>query len=58
MQYDEERVYRSLGSKMSKMSAMSHQMQRSNHTSAPMYEAGASSKAAMKRAFASAPHSG
>ena len=52
MQYDEELVYRSLGSKMSKMSAMSHQMQRSNHASAAMYEAGSSSKAAMKRAWA------
>lgn len=40
--------YRSVGSKMSRMHANSHQIQRSNHMSAATYTAGASRKRAMK----------
>eukprot|EP00966_Prymnesium_polylepis_P192945 4472205-Prymnesium_polylepis.1 len=53
--YSDAVSYRAYGSKMSQMAVMSHQMQRSTHTSAPMYEN--RSKAAMKRAFISAPTS-
>jgi len=49
--YEDAARYRSVGSKMSKMSAMSHQMQRSNHASAQMYSAGMKSKSAMKSAW-------
>lgn len=40
--------YRSVGSKMSRMQARSHQIQRSNHMSTASYAAGASRKKAMK----------
>ena len=41
-------MYRSVGSKMSRMQARSHQIQRSNHMSTASYAAGSSRKAAMK----------
>jgi len=40
--------YRAVGSKMSRMQARSHQIQRGNHMSAPTYNAGKSRKGAMK----------
>lgn len=51
VEYEDTCRYRSVGAKMSKMSAMSHQMQRSNHASAAMYKAGGSQKSAMKKAW-------
>lgn len=47
--YSSEMQYRSVGSKMSKMSAMSHGRQRANHMqSADMYAGGSKRKASMK----------
>ena len=45
--------YRSVGSKMSKMSATSHQRQRANHSQVDMYGGGAKRKAAMKASWLS-----
>jgi len=49
--YADAATYRAIGSKMSKMSAMSHMQQRSTHCSAAMYER--KSKVAMKASFLS-----
>ena len=48
--FEDEPVYRSTGSKMSKMSAMSHAQQRSTHATGGTYE-GASKKAAKMSLF-------
>lgn len=53
--YADAVTYRAVGSKMSKMSAMSHMQQRSNHCSAATYER--KSKMAMKSAFLSSASS-
>jgi len=45
--------YRSVGSKMSKMQAMSHSRQRANHLSAGVYKGAASKKMAMKASWMS-----
>lgn len=49
--YDDEVVYRSMGSKMSKMSAMSHFKQMSNHSTGQAYSGSKASKEAMKKAW-------
>ena len=48
--YESTAVYRSVGSKMSKMSAMSHAQQRSTHSTGSMYEGG-SKRMAKKSLF-------
>merc|ERR1712166_1479360 len=48
--FEDEPVYRSMGSKMSKMSAMSHAQQRSTHATGSTYE-GASKRAAKMSLF-------
>ena len=48
--FEDEPVYRSMGSKMSKMSAMSHAQQRSTHATGGTYE-GASKRAAKMSLF-------
>jgi hypothetical protein len=50
-QFETHAVYRSIGSKMSKMHAMSHQAQRSNHASEDLYGGGKARKAAMKASW-------
>lgn len=52
VQYEDKTRYTVMGSKMSKMSAMSHHRQRANHTNSDMYSGGQVSKAAMKRSWA------
>lgn len=53
-QYTSQAQYRAVGSKMSKMHAVSHARQRANHMqSADTYTSGASRKAAMKREWMS-----
>ena len=47
-------AYRSVGSKMSKMHAMSHARQRSVHTNAGMYKSGMARKAAMTSSWSRA----
>merc|ERR1719262_1771954 len=51
--YESQAAYRSVGSKMSKMHARSHQVQRSVHTNVDSYGGGAKRKAAMKSAWSS-----
>lgn len=51
VQYADEPRYRSLGSKMSKMSAQAHMVQRGNHRSEETYSSGAKAKKAMKMAW-------
>jgi len=51
--YEDMPRYRSLGQKMSKMSAACHYQQRSNHVSAGMYSAGAKGKDSLKQKWSS-----
>jgi len=46
--YQSRNTYRTVGSKMSKMSSLSHSRQRAVHTNADMYTSAASNKRAMK----------
>lgn len=56
--YASETQYRSVGSKMSKMSVMSHSRQRANHVQGDMYVAASKRKALMKSNWASSLTSG
>lgn len=47
--YEDQVAYRSMGQKMTKMSAMSHMRQRGNHHSTAVYSAGSKSKGMMKK---------
>jgi len=53
MNYGSAAQYRSVGSKMSKMQAMTHSRQRANHMSAGVYKGAASRKMAMKATWMS-----
>jgi len=52
--FESTAAYRSVGSKMSKMHARSHQVQRAVHTNVDTYGGGAKRKAAMKMGWSSA----
>jgi hypothetical protein len=49
--YADDACYRSIGSKMTKMQAMSHMAQRSSHVNSDMYSSGKARKMAMKSAW-------
>merc|ERR1719399_546845 len=51
--YDSVQTYRSVGSKMSKMSSLSHHQQRATHLNASAYSAGSKRKASLKMAWKS-----
>lgn len=54
-QYNDQRVYRSVGSKASKMAAMSHARQRSVHSNEDSYAGAAIRKKSMKAAWSRPP---
>jgi len=54
MQYSTEHVYRSVGSKATKMSSLSHYRQRANHSCEGAYSGAVRSKVAMKASWSSA----
>ena len=52
MQYTTDQVYRSMGSKATKMSSLSHARQRATHSNEGAYSGAVRSKAAMKASWA------